>query len=81
MSHVHDLGGPCKEGTQNIPDNWSPCCQSFLHHTKSCQFDIRFEWMPNNKVWGIVLPVDGFSFLELSYCPFCGRETGIPIGE
>lgn len=69
MSHVD--GSECKEGTQKVPENFKPCCKSFLYRTSTCHFDIRIEYYIN--WWGIVT-ADGVSYIIIDYCPFCGAK-------
>jgi hypothetical protein len=67
----HTDGTPCLEGTQRLPPNFRPCCDSFEQHTKTCDADLRFEWWEKSNKWVTCLH-DG-SGIEVAFCLFCGN--------
>jgi hypothetical protein len=72
MAVIHANGTECLKGTQRVPKDFVPCCDSFNRRTKSCHWDnVRIEWI-NSKRWGILLQ-DG-AYICIEYCPHCGKK-------
>jgi hypothetical protein len=73
----HIDGSDCPEGTQRLPRRFTPCCEAFLHRTRACYFDIRYEWWPAQRGWFVGIdPSAGGGGIALSYCPHCGSRLG-----
>jgi hypothetical protein len=72
---MHPDGTVCLEGTQSVPPGWEPCCTVFADHTTTSALDIRYEWVPKGREWGIVVPESaGGGVISMSYCPHCGSR-------
>lgn len=79
MSHRgvlrHSDGGICLEGSRKVPRGWRACCDAFDARTKSCTFDVRYEWLTKRKVWGIAIDGSaGGGFVTMAFCPHCGSR-------
>lgn len=70
----HSDGSECFGGSGNakIPDNFVPCCDIFKERTKSCQYDLRYEYWNNWKRWVVIVPDGGSSGIKINFCPHCG---------
>lgn len=62
----------CLEGTQQVPDLWTPCCEFFERSTLACQYEVRISWYSDT--WGLPVLDGGSSFIKINYCPFCGSK-------
>jgi hypothetical protein len=72
---VHADGSPCREGTQSVPDDYIPCCKLFEAHTRTCVYDIRYEWWPKPDKWVIAISeAAGGGGITISFCPHCGAQ-------
>jgi hypothetical protein len=72
---LHPDGTACPEGTRRVPRGWSACCAFFEGHTRTCYFDIRYEWWSRNKSWFVIIaPEAGGGGIEISFCPHCGSK-------
>jgi hypothetical protein len=71
----HLDGSLCLEGTRKVPRSHHPCCEPFDSHTRSCTFDIRYEWWNSQRGW--FLRIDdsaGGGGIAISFCPHCGSK-------
>lgn len=71
----HSDGTKCLEGTSSIPKNYKPCCETFLGHTVTCSFDVRYEYWKKSKQWVIAIAESaGGGGITIKYCPHCGKK-------
>jgi hypothetical protein len=71
----HPDGTACLERTRSVPEVWEPCCEVFAGHTTTCAYDIRYEWSPTSRKWGIVIPESaGSGVVRIHFCPHCGTR-------
>src|SRR4051812_22708633 len=74
-SPKHTDGSLCLEGTSRVPKGFHACCAAFAVHTKTCEFDIRYEWWPRPKGWYVVIAeAAGGGGVEIGFCPHCGAK-------
>ena len=72
---LHIDGSSCLEGTCKIPKRYNPCCKCFNDHTKTCEYDIRYEWWSKQKIWVIAIPKSaGGGGIKITFCPHCGKK-------
>lgn len=72
---THADGSRCLEGTRRVPRPFKPCCEIFAGHTTTCVFDIRYEWGPRSRQWGIAIDESaGGGWIVMYYCPHCGQR-------
>lgn len=70
----HLDGSACREGTRDVPAGFTPCCAIFGAHVATCEFDVRYEWWPEQEFWVIAIPeAAGSGGVWISHCPHCGR--------
>ena len=84
MAHLitHSSGETCPEESRKVPERFKVCCPIFDGHTRSCYYDIRYEYVFKAKFWGIVIPPEaGGGHIEISYCPHCGSRLAPLSGE
>jgi hypothetical protein len=72
IPQTHPDGSACREGTRRVKRGFTPCCEAFDAHTRTCQYDVRYEWSPGHRTWGIVVCDGGSSLIVIEYCPHCG---------
>lgn len=79
----HSDGSVCLEGTSKVPEDWTPCCDTFASHTKACVHDIRYEWWEDEWVT-VINTTAGGGGIAINFCPHCGdelNERGVPDCE
>jgi hypothetical protein len=75
MTTTHSDGSICPEGTQSVPKSYTACCQVFEAHTRSCYYDIRYEWWSKARAWIIIIASSaGGGGIQIDYCPHCGAN-------
>lgn len=75
MSTVYPDGTVCLEGTKSVPKSYAPCCKVFHEHTRTCVYDIRYEWWPKSNHWVIaIVESAGGGGITMSYCLHCGAR-------
>lgn len=74
----HLDGSVCLDGTQRVPENWRACCDVFADHTKTCTFDLRYEWSEQHG-WMIMIDDSaGGGGVQITTCPHCGTKLESP---
>jgi hypothetical protein len=69
----HTDGTLCREGSKSVPENFVACCEDFDDHTSTCEFDVRYEWCVEEKVWSIAIAESaGGGGILIDFCPHCG---------
>jgi len=71
----HTDGSACKEGTRDLPADFAPCCEIFGAHVATCEYDIRYEWWPEQRFWVIAIAAGaGSGGIWIGHCPHCGQR-------
>lgn len=53
-----------------MSDNPWPCCNSL----ENAVFEQAIRFVGKFREWGIPIPDGGTSFMEVTFCPFCGTK-------
>lgn len=81
MVKQHIDGTPCKEGTRNVPPDFTPCCDTFRAHLETCDYDLRYEWWPTQRFWVIAIAESaGSGGIWIGHCPHCGNQL-VPASQ
>jgi hypothetical protein len=71
----HTDGTRCKEGTRDVPPDFAPCCDDFAAHLDTCEYDVRYEWWPGQRMWVIAIAeAAGGGGVHMAHCPHCGTR-------
>ena len=70
----HPDGSPCLKGTQRVPKNYVPCCEFFDYRTRTCAYDIRYEYWKGQGWMIVIVEEAGGGGIAISYCPHCGTR-------
>lgn len=71
----HSDGTICLEGTRSVPHDYVACCETFLGHTTTCEYDIRYEWWHESRQWVIAIAeAAGGGGIIIEFCPHCGTK-------
>lgn len=74
MNH-HPDGSACKKGTRQVPPDFAPCCEIFGAHVATCEYDLRYEWWPDQGFWVIAIAeAAGSGGVWVGHCPHCGQR-------
>lgn len=74
----HSDGTICLEGISSVPAGYVPCCETFVGHTATCAYDVRYEWWAKPRHWVIAIAESaGGGGITISFCPHCGANLSL----